>query len=186
MENKIEGELQPFFEIHDSRYMMYWLALSENGYKEYIENLAKEEADRQALDARTVDKVQPGEQQPESDHFMETDGSGQGVDNDVAFRDVQNGHYFSYLMQTQGEENLDIRIRYWGQDEWRTCEYDLYADDVLVKSVNNSKKWRSSVWQYETYEIPAEALKGKTQVRIKFVAKPGRQADIYEVRLLKK
>jgi len=186
MENRIEGELQPFFEIHDSRYMMYWLALSENGYKEYIENLAKEEADRQALDARTVDKVQPGEQQPESDHFMETDGSGQGVDNDVAFRDVQNGHYFSYLMQTQGEENLDIRIRYWGQDEWRTCEYDLYADDVLVKSVNNSKKWRSSVWQYETYEIPAEALKGKTQVRIKFVAKPGRQADIYEVRLLKK
>ncbi len=186
MENKIEGELQPFFEIHDSRYMLYWLALSENGYKEYIENLAKEEADRQALDARTVDKVQPGEQQPESDHFMETDGTGQGVDNDVAFRDVQNGHYFSYMMQTQGEENLDIRIRYWGQDEWRTCEFDLYADDMLVKSVNNSKKWRSSVWQYETYEIPAEALKGKTQVRIKFVAKPGRQADIYEVRLLKK
>ena len=27
MENKIEGELQPFFEIHDSRYMLYWLAL---------------------------------------------------------------------------------------------------------------------------------------------------------------
>ena len=66
MENKIEGELQPFFEIHDSRYMLYWLALSENDYKDYMDRLAKEEAERQALDARTIDKVQPGEQQPES------------------------------------------------------------------------------------------------------------------------
>ena len=74
MENKIEGELQPFFEIHDSRYMLYWLALSSDGYKEYIDNLAKEEQARLDLEARTTDKVQPGEQQPESDHFMEIDG----------------------------------------------------------------------------------------------------------------
>ena len=194
MENKIElnpeqgitGELMPFFELHDSRYMLYWLALSSKGYKEYIANLAKEEKARMELEAATTDKVQTGEQQPESDHFMETDRSNKGVDNDVPFRSVRDGHYFSYLMQTKGEENLDIRIRYWGQDEWRTCEYDIYADDVLVASINNSRKWRSSVWKYETYSIPSEALKGKKQVRIKFVAKPGRQTDIYEVRLLKK
>lgn len=187
MENAIEGELQPFFEIHDSRYMMYWLALSKDGYKEYIANLAKEEEARQTLERMTVDKVQPGEQQPESDHFMETDDSRKGVTNDVAFRDAQNGHYFSYLMQTGGKTDLALRIRYWGQDEWRTCEYDLFVDDVLVQSVNNSKKWRSSQWKYETYTIPAEVLEGKTQIRVKFVAKPHRQiGEIYEVRLLSK
>ena len=186
MENKIEGELQPFFEIHDSRYMLYWLALSENDYKDYMDRLAKEEAERQALDARTIDKVQPGEQQPESDHFMETDESHKGVTNDVPFRDARNGHYFSYLMQTKGEKDLSLRIRYWGQDEWRTCEYDLYVDDVLVQSINNSKKWRSSQWKYETYKIPASALEGKKQVRVKFVAKPHRQVgELYEVRLVK-
>lgn len=186
MENKIEGEIQPFAEIHDSRYMMYWLALSEDGYKDYINQLAKEEQDRLALEARTVDKVQPGEQQPESDHFMETDESNKGYTNDIPFRDARNGHYFSYLMQTKGESDLSIRIRYWGQDEWRTCEYDLYIDDELVKSVNNSKKWRSSQWKYETYKIPQSVLKGKTQVRVKFVSKPNRQVgEIYEVRLIK-
>lgn len=56
MENKIEGELQPFFEIHDSRYMMYWLALTEGSYKQYIDNIAKQEQERQALEASTVDK----------------------------------------------------------------------------------------------------------------------------------
>ena len=188
MENKIEGELQPFFEIHDSRYMLYWLALSSDGYKEYIDNLAREEKERMELEARTTDKVQPGEQQPESDHFMEADEtSTRGITNDVPFRDARNGGSFSYLMQTKGRTDLSLRIRYWGQDEWRTCEYDLYVDDVLVTSVNNSRKWRSSQWKYETYDIPAPALKGKKQVRVKFVAKPHRQVgEIYEVRLMRK
>ena len=187
MENKIEGELQPFFEIHDSRYMLYWLALSSDGYKDYIDNLAKEEKARMELEAATTDKVQPGEQQPESDHFMEADEtSTRGITNDVPFRDARNGGSFSYLMQTKGRTDLSVRIRYWGQDEWRTCEYDLYVDDTLVTSVNNSRKWRSSQWKYETYKIPASALKGKKQVRVKFVAKPNRQVgEIYEVRLVK-
>ncbi len=187
MENRIEGELEPFFELHDSRYMLYWLALSADGYKEYIDNLAREEQARLELDARTMDKVQPGEQQPESDHFMEADASSnKGVTNSVAFRDARDGASFSYLMQTRGETDLSVRIRYWGQDEWRTCEYDLYVDDVLVQSVNNSRKWRSSQWKYETYAIPASALEGKQQVRVKFVAKPHRQVgEIYEVRLIK-
>ena len=185
--NRIEGELQPFFEIHDSRYMLYWLALNSADYKQYLDKLANEENERLALEARTTDKVQPGEQQPESDHFMEADESStRGINNDVPFRDARNGGAFSYLMQTKGETALSIRVRYWGQDEWRTCEYDLYVDDTLVTSVNNTKKWRSSQWKYESYPIPAAALKGKKQVRVKFVAKPGRQVgEIYEVRLMK-
>ncbi|MCQ2226605.1 MAG: glycoside hydrolase family 127 protein [Bacteroidales bacterium] len=195
MENKpelnekegVDGELIPFFELHDSRYMLYWLALSSDGYKKYIDNLEKEEKARMELEERTTDKVQPGEQQPESDHFMEADEtSTRGITNDVPFRDARNGGSFSYLMQTKGRTDLSVRVRYWGQDEWRTCEYDLYVDDVLVTSVNNSKKWRSSQWKYETYQIPASALKGKKQVRVKFVAKPHRQVgEIYEVRLVK-
>lgn len=180
-------ELMPFFELHDSRYMLYWLALSSKTYKEYIANLAREEKERLELEANTIDKVQPGEQQPESDHFMEIEGnSNKGVTNDVPFRDARDGASFSYMLQTKGNTNLSLRIRYWGQDEWRTCEYDLYVDDVLVKSVNNSRKWRSSQWKYETYPIPAEALSGKKQVRVKFVSKPHRQVgEIYEVRLVR-
>ena len=100
MENTIDGELQPFFEIHDSRYMMYWLALGENDYKAYMQKLADEEKARQALEARTVDKVNPGEQQPETDHRMETDDSNKGNTEGIFFRDAKDGHYFSYLMQT--------------------------------------------------------------------------------------
>ena len=186
MENAIQGELQPFFEIHDSRYMMYWLALSEDNYKGYLDQLAQAEKDRQALEARTVDKVQPGEQQPETDHKMETDRSFTGNTNDVFYRDARDGHYFSYLMQTGGNEQLSLRLKYWGVGEWKSHEFDIFVDDVLVKSVNNTGKYRISEFKYEEYELPAEVLKGKTQVRVKFVAKPRKQiGEIYEVRLIK-
>ena len=186
MENPIRNEIQPVFEIHDSRYMMYWLALSEDSYKSYLDGLAKAEPERQALEARTVDKVQPGEQQPETDHKMETDRSQVGNNNDVFFRDASDGHYFSYLMQTAGETDLSLRLKYWGVGEWKTHEFDIYIDDVLVKEVNNTGKYRISEFKYETYDIPSSVLEGKTQIRVKFVAKPRKQiGEIYGVRLVK-
>ena len=187
MENPISNELMPFFEIHDSRYMMYWLTLSEKGYKDYLDGMAKAELERQELEERTVDKVQPGEQQPETDHKMETDRSNTGNTNDVFWRDARDGHYFSYLMQTGGQTTLQLQLKYWGVGEWKTHEFDILIDDQLVKSVNNTGKYRISEFKYEAYDIPEELLKGKTQVRVKFVAKPGKQiGEIYEVRLLKK
>ena len=186
MENEIRNELMPFFELHDARYMMYWLALSEDSYKSYLDKLAKEEQERQALEARTTDKVQPGEQQPESDHFMETDRSNVGNTNDVFYRDASDGHYFSYMLQTGGQTDLSLRLKYWGVGEWKSHEFDILVDDVLVKEVNNTGKYRISEFKYETYPVPAELLKGKTQVRVKFVAKPRKQiGEIYEVRLVK-
>ena len=186
MENEIRNELMPFFELHDARYMMYWLALSEDSYKSYLDKLAKEEQERQALEARTTDKVQPGEQQPESDHFMETDRSNVGNTNDVFYRDASDGHYFSYMLQTGGQTDLSLRLKYWGVGEWKSHEFDILVDDVLVKEVNNTGKYRISEFKYEIYPVPAELLKGKKQVRVKFVAKPRKQiGEIYEVRLVK-
>ncbi len=185
MVNEIRNELIPFFELHDARYMMYWLALSEDNYKGYLDNLARQEKERQELENRTVDKVQPGEQQPESDHFMETDESFKGNTNDVFYRDAKDGHYFSYLMQTGGKTNLCLRLKYWGVGEWKSHEFDIFVDDVLVKSVNNTGKYRISEFKYETYDLPADVLKGKSQIRVKFVAKPQKQiGEIYGVRLV--
>ena len=185
MENPIRNEIQPFFEIHDARYMMYWLTLSEQGYKDYLEGLARAEKERQELEARTVDKVQPGEQQPETDHKMETNGSSTGNNNDVFFRDARNGRFFSYLMKTDGRTDLSLRLQFWGVGEWKTHEFDIFVDDELLTSVNNTGKYRISEFKYETFPIPASMLEGKDQVRVKFVAKPGKQVgEIYGVRLV--
>ena len=106
------------------------------------------------------------------------------------------------MLQTGGQTDLSLRLKYWGVGEWKSHEFDILVDDVLVKEVNNTGKYRISEFKYETYPVPAELLKGKTQVRVypvpaellkgktqvrvKFVAKPRKQiGEIYEVRLVK-
>jgi uncharacterized protein len=41
IQNPINVVLEPFFRVHDSRYMMYWMVMTNNQYQEYIDSLAK-------------------------------------------------------------------------------------------------------------------------------------------------
>ena len=75
------------------------------------------------------------------------------------------------MLQTGGQTDLSLRLKYWGVGEWKSHEFDILVDDVLVKEVNNTGKYRISEFKYETYPVPAELLKGKTQVRVKFVTR---------------
>jgi len=183
--NPIEGELQPFYTIHDSRYMMYWLALSKNEYKEHLAALAAEEAERMKLEGRTVDKVQPAEQQPETDHKMLSERSTTGNTNNVFFREAQNGGWFSYELATGGKTELALYLKYWGVDDWGTRRFEIYVDDEKLIEVNNSRRWRSSVFKTEEYRIPASMLEGKEYVRVRFQSAQGTQVGgIYDVRMV--
>ena len=59
------------YKIHDARYMMYWMALSNNQYQFYLDSIAYCEKEKLALQKRTIDFVAPGEQQPEADHSIQ-------------------------------------------------------------------------------------------------------------------
>ena len=99
---------------------------------------------------------------------------------------ARDGHSFSYLMQTKGETALTLQLTFWGQDEWRSSEFDIYIDDTLLTSVNNTHRWRTTQFKTVDYPIPASMLDGKKEVRVKFVAHKGRQVgQIYGVRLKK-
>jgi uncharacterized protein len=71
MVNPIDVKLKPFSQIHDARYMMYWLALTNSGYQAYMDSLTNLENERIAIGNRTIDFVATGEQQPETDHAMQ-------------------------------------------------------------------------------------------------------------------
>lgn len=45
----------------DTRYSIYWMVLSDSGYHEHLESLARAEKDMLELQNRTVDYVAPGE-----------------------------------------------------------------------------------------------------------------------------
>ncbi len=175
--------LEPFYQIHDSRYMIYWLALSGDGYQHYLDSLAAIEAEKLALERRTIDYVAPGEQQPEADHQMEEVGSQSGNSQDQFYRQARGDGYFSYLMSTQGEQNLALHVRYWGA-EWGSRKFEIYIDDEKLLSEDNTGRWNISDFQHVEYNLPNNMIEGKKEIRVKFQAIPGNTAGgVYFVRL---
>lgn len=184
-ENAIQTNLEPFYKIHDSRYMMYWLALTKSGHTAYIDSLSTIEKQKLELEKRTVDFVATGEQQPESDHYMEKSKSNSGNSENEFWRDASAEGYFSYLMSTHSETDLSLIVRYWGF-EWGTKKFDIYIDDKKIASVDTSA--RNSINQFidTTYAIPAAVLKGKEKIRVRFQAQSNASTSaIYYVRLIK-
>ncbi|MDE3182893.1 MAG: glycoside hydrolase family 127 protein [Bacteroidota bacterium] len=177
--------LQPFYQIYDARYMMYWLALTNKGYKSYLDSIAKSEKEKLELDKRTVDYVAPGEQQPEEDHQMQGNKSHSGSANDHFYRDASDSGYFSYNLTTNRNTNLSLLVRYWGA-EWGNRKFDIYIDDQKLITEDNTGKWNQSKFFDITYPIPELMLQGKDHMRVRFQALAGNTAGgVYYVRLIK-
>jgi hypothetical protein len=186
MANPAELTLEPFSKIHDARYMMYWLALSNSDYKAYTDSLANIEKEKLALEKLTIDQVAPGEQQPETDHAMQSEKSNKGNNLNEFFREARDGGYFSYDLATKSETNLSLMVRYWGA-EWGTRKFELFIDDEKLVTEDNTGKWNQSMFKDVVYPIPDSMVKGKTHVRVKFQALPGSTAGaVYYVRLVRK
>lgn len=185
MQNPIDSHLKPFYKIHDSRYMVYWLSLTNSGYNTYVDSLATIEKEKLELEKRTVDYVGTGEQQPESDHYMESSKSNSGNSQDEFWRAARDEGYFSYLMSTDSATNLNLIVRYW-EFYWGTKKFDIYIDDEILVSVDTSNHSNISQFTDITYPIPDAMVKGKDKVRVRFQAKTrSSTSDIFHVRLTK-
>jgi hypothetical protein len=183
--NPVNIVLEPFYKIHDARYMMYWMALSNAGYRAYLDSIALTEKQKLELQKRTVDFVAPGEQQPEADHFIQSKNSNTGNLHDEFWRDARSDGYFSYQLSTNNETRLSLLVRYWGA-EWGNRKFDIYIDDEKLVTEDNTGKWNQSKFQNIEYAIPDAMVKGKSKVRIKFQALPGNTAGaVYYLQVLR-
>ncbi len=185
MINPINIVLKPFYQIHDTRYMVYWMALTNAEYQSYIDSIAAVEKEKLELQKRTIDFVAPGEQQPEADHAIEKSNSGTGNNQDQFWRDAGDGGYFSYNMSTNKDTSLALVVRFWGA-EWGSRKFDIYIDDKKLLAEDNTGRWNQSKFFDLEYTLPVSMIKDKEHVRIKFQALPGNTAGaVYYIRLVR-
>lgn len=183
--NPINVVFEPFFKIHDARYMMYWMALSNRQYRSYLDSITLLENQKLELQKRTIDFVAPGEQQPEVDHAMQKQNSNTGNNMDEFWRDARNG-FFSYKLSTNNETGLSLIVRYWGA-EMGNRKFDIYIDDQKLITEDISGKWNQRKFQEVEYSISDSMIKGKGNVTVKFQPLQGNTAGaVYYVRLARK
>jgi hypothetical protein len=175
-------EFIPFFRLHDSRYMVYWQQSTPGDYARMRAETAAREAERLALDARTIDQVAPGEQQPESDHGFKGEGADAGVNGGRHWRHATG--WFSYQLSDPKGEAKVLRLTFARVDGGR--KFDIVVNDKRIAEVELPTDETREFYTRD-YPLPGTLVQGGSgKLEVKFAAKEGSMAGgLYGVRLLR-
>jgi hypothetical protein len=177
--------LEPFFRVHDARYMIYWRLADPNGYARIQQELRAKEAQQLLLDQQTIDRVIPGEQQPEADHNMQHQGSESGIHQGMYFRHARAPGWFSYELKVIPDETLDLYVLYWA-NETGSRTFDIKVDGTPLATENLVGKWGRDGFEAVRYPLPKDLIKGKETITVRFEPHPGNYAGgIFYLRIIR-
>lgn len=146
---------------------------------------ASDAAAQAALDARTVDRLRPGDTASEIAHGVQGRDSHTGVFNGRAWRDAENGGEFSFVLKTAGPGPFTLRCTYWGGDAGGRV-FDILIDGAKVASQTLDNNAPDEFFDVD-YPLPAGLTQGKSSVTLKIQARPGQFAGgLFGCRLLKR
>jgi hypothetical protein len=175
-------EFIPFFRLHDARYMVYWQQSTPGEYARLKLENAAQEAERLALDAQTIDRVAPGEQQPESDHGFQGEGVEAGVNAGRHWRHARQ--WFSYRLTDPKHEAKTLRLTFARADAGR--RFDILVDGERIAAVTLPADETHDFYTRD-YAVPAALVQaGAGTLDVKFVAQGDSPAGgLYDLRLLR-
>ncbi|WP_375436366.1 beta-L-arabinofuranosidase domain-containing protein [uncultured Hymenobacter sp.] len=175
-------QLVPFYQIHDARYMVYWPVTTPAGLVARKEELRRKDEEKRALEARTVDQVTPGEQQPESDHGFQGEQTETGTFRNRHWRKATG--WFSYNLRNPKRVARTLRVTYAGADKNR--QFSIQVNGLPLAKVRLEGNPQGDFYDVE-YALPEAFRKpnAPTELTVKFLAEAASTAgSVYDVRLL--
>jgi uncharacterized protein len=160
--------LSPYFRIHHQRFTVYWKCFTAAEWRTRQAEIQQAAAARKALEARIVDEVRPGEQQPETDHNLKSSESNSGRFQDRAWRDARG--WFSYDVKVLPDQPLTLRCTYWGSDTGQRV-FDILVDDQKIGEQKLDQNKPNEFFDVD-YTIPTALTQSKARVTVKIRAHP--------------
>ncbi len=177
--------LEPFYAMHGERhYVVYFDRFTPAQWQDKEAEYAADLARQRELSARTVDFVAPDREQSERDHKMRGQNTDAGDFGDRQWRHATEGGWFSWQMKVLPDQAQELCVTYWGSDAGNRV-FDLLVDNrkIATQRLENNQPGK---FFDQSYPIPAELLKGKTEVTVKFQAHPGAWAGgVFGARMMK-
>lgn len=175
--------LKAFYKIYDRRYSVYWDLFTLNKWELFKEKYQNDLKKKKDMETRTIDFFQPGEMQPERDHKFKSEKSWVGELKGRKFREVHNS-WMSCELKTGKNIDVTLVVDYWGGYPGSKT-FEIFIDDVFLVKENISNIDDGNFVARE-YKIPAELLKNKAKVTVKFSAVDGNRAGpVFGVRSIK-
>ncbi len=125
-------ELVPFYKIQEERYIIYFPQANQDKIEIIQKQKAREEEEIRKLDNITTDKIQLGEQQPESDHFIDSKDSNTGYMEDRHFREAKG--WFSYQMRNKDKNAKYLYLLYFDANNNRTLNMEINGIKAISKN----------------------------------------------------
>jgi hypothetical protein len=150
---------------------MYFQTFTQADFDAQKATRRQQEAEALALEARTVDKVNCGEQQPEVDHAYKGEKSDSGYDDDGRFwRNTRS--YISYQLQNKGLAGKTLDIHFSGN--LKTEDVGIFINDRAAEIIAVKDK------------VIVLKTDDKEMVSLKIVSENGRPTPrFFQIRLIK-
>jgi DUF1680 family protein len=173
--------LEPFYKAYDEHYVTYWDRLTPEQWAAKQEDFKAQLAVTRALEARTVDYVEVGDEQNERDHNFRGERTDVREFNDRSWRTTDTNGWFEWDLKVTPGRAQELRVEFGGRNR-----------STLSVSVNGTSVWvdppmavgQSGV-RTEIYMLPPELVGKKDKVNVKFQAPADqRGASVSTVRVV--
>lgn len=172
----------PFYRLHRRTYAVYWDALTPAEWDKHSQELAAARERQRKLEKATVAYAQPGEMQTERDYNQQGEES---EPDRIMGRAARRGKkWFSFDLPVDEAHPMSAVVTYYN-DEWRKRTFDILIDGTKVGE-QVVEKGRAPRFFDGEYPIPAELVKGRKKVTIRFQATNGNEiAAVFGIRMIR-
>lgn len=164
--------LRPFYSQWDRRTAVYFRKFTDAEWTKEEAAFAAEQARLKDLRERSVDVMHLGEMQPERDHSLTSEISFPVSYRGKNGRDARTGGFFEFKMKVT-DDPLTLKATYWGEERKRLFHIMIDGTRIASETLGYNKPGE---WVERDYPIPAEVLKGKSSVTVRFEPEKGHTA----------
>jgi DUF1680 family protein len=175
-------EFVPFYRLHRRTYAAYWDLYTPAEWEKRTSEIAAEREHQRQLEAATVAFVQPGEPQIERDFNQQGEETSRV---DVEGRPGRRGaKWFSYDVPVDASQPMTLVVTY-HSDNRRPRTFNIFVDSTRVGEQTVPQSAVARFFDVE-YRIPADVVRGKDKVTVKFEATNGNEiAAVFGVRTIR-
>ena len=181
-----EVEFVPFYRLHRRTYSVYWDLYTNDGWTEKIEELNAARARQQRLEAATIALVSLGDAEKEKTFDLKSEES--NVDRIMGRTGRRSKKWFSFELPVEPGKPLALVITL-NPEERAKRSFDVMVNGQKIGegAIDRFPPGSPTGRFYDVdYKIPAELVKDKQKVTVRFQATGGNEtATVFAIRLVR-
>lgn len=173
----------PFYRLHRRTYAAYWDLFTPDKWAKKAAEIAAEREQQHKLELATVAFAQPGEMQPERDFHQQ--GEDSEPDRMLGRPGRRGRNWFSFELPVETAHPMTLVVTYCN-DEWRKRTFEILADGQRLAEQVVAKDGTEPHFFDVEYALPAEQVKDKTKITIRFQATNHNEiAGVFGLRMIR-